>query len=175
MKPLVAIVGRPNVGKSTLFNRLCGGHHAIVEDEPGVTRDRRYGEADWAGRLFRVVDTGGLDFDAAKPPDARLARAIIRQTLQAVEEADLVIFLSDAREGVSARDRDTAVALRKSGKPILWVANKVDRAADEVSAHELYTVGAEEVWPISAQHGRGISELCDAIVSHLPSAPHIGE
>src|SRR5512144_2164657 len=98
-KPLVAIVGRPNVGKSTLFNRLVGGHAAIVEDEPGVTRDRRYGDADWAGRLFRVVDTGGLDLAAARPTGAKLAQGIVKQAMMAVEEADLILFVADAREG----------------------------------------------------------------------------
>src|SRR5689334_2862890 len=98
--PLVAIVGRPNVGKSTLFNRLCGGHDAIVEDEPGVTRDRRYGEADWDGRLFRVVDTGGLDYDAARPKEATLQRGILRQATRAIEEARLVLFVIDARQGL---------------------------------------------------------------------------
>jgi len=104
--PLVAIVGRPNVGKSTLFNRLCGGHDAIVEDEPGVTRDRRYGEAEWDGRLFRVVDTGGLDHEAAKPGDATLARGILKQAMTAVQEAELVLFVIDAREGLVPQDRD---------------------------------------------------------------------
>src|SRR6185437_4614501 len=130
-RPLVAIVGRPNVGKSTLFNRLCGGHHAIVEDQPGVTRDRRYGDADWAGRLFRVVDTGGLDLAAAKPTDATLARGIVRQAMKAVDEADLILFVCDAREGILAQDREAAEVLRRSGKPILWVANKVDSGKDE--------------------------------------------
>src|SRR3954469_9946864 len=94
-RPLVAIVGRPNVGKSTLFNRLCGGHDAIVEDEPGVTRDRRYGDADWDGRLFRIVDTGGLDLSASAQKGGALAQGVLRQALRAVEEADLVVFVCD--------------------------------------------------------------------------------
>jgi GTP-binding protein len=174
-KPLVAIVGRPNVGKSTLFNRLVGGHHAIVEDEPGVTRDRRYGDADWSGRLFRVVDTGGLDPDAARPAEATLARGILQQALRAVEEADLILFVCDAKEGLLPSDREAAELLRRSGKPLVWVANKVDRAADEALVAELYEVGAAEAFGISAQHGRNIGELCDAIVAHLPTAPHISE
>jgi GTP-binding protein len=173
--PLVAIVGRPNVGKSTLFNRLCGGHDAIVEDEPGVTRDRRYGEADWDGRLFRVVDTGGLDWDAARPDDAALARGILRQALRAVEEAELVLFVIDARLGLTPQDLDAAETLRKTGKPILWVANKVDRGGLEAEANELYRLGADQVFAVSAQHGRGTAELCDAIVAGLPSAPHVSE
>jgi GTP-binding protein len=174
-RPLLAIVGRPNVGKSTLFNRLCGGHHAIVEDEPGVTRDRRYGDADWNGRLFRVVDTGGLDLAAAKPSEATLARGIVRQAMKAVEEADLILFLCDARQGILAQDREAADVLRKSGKPLLWVANKVDREKDEAQVMALYEIGADQALGISAQHGRGIAELCDAIVERLPQAPHISE
>src|SRR3954470_11081919 len=118
--PLVAIVGRPNVGQSTLFNRLCGGHDAIVEDEPGVTRDRRYGEAEWDGRLFRVVDTGGLDFAAEKRGATTLARGILKQSMRAIEEAALVLFMVDARNGILDEDRAAIKALRKTGKPILW-------------------------------------------------------
>jgi GTP-binding protein len=173
--PLVAIVGRPNVGKSTLFNRLCGGHDAIVEDEPGVTRDRRYGEAEWDGRLFRVVDTGGLDHQAAKPDDATLARGILKQAMTAVAEAELVLFVIDAREGLVPQDRDAIKALRKAGRPILWVANKVDGIKFEAEANELYALGADTVYPISGQHGRGVAELCDAIVERLPDAPRIDE
>jgi GTP-binding protein len=172
-KPLVAIVGRPNVGKSTLFNRLVGGHDAIVEDEPGVTRDRRYGDADWDGRLYRVVDTGGLDLAAARSGDATLSRGILRQAMRAVDEADVVVFLCDAKEGLVPADYEAAEVLRKSGKPILWVANKVDSAVDESLTSEVYRVGADEVIGISAQHGRGMPELLDAIVAHLPHAPRI--
>src|SRR3954469_4599392 len=158
-RPLVAIVGRPNVGKSTLFNRLCGGHDAIVEDEPGVTRDRRYGDADWAGRLFRVIDTGGLDLAAARPPDAKLAQGIVKQAMHAVEEADLIVFVADAREGLVKGDHEAASVLRKSGKPILWVANKVDRDKDEPFTAEMYALGADTVYGVSATHGRGMSDL----------------
>ncbi|MGZ3428648.1 MAG: ribosome biogenesis GTPase Der, partial [Polyangia bacterium] len=173
--PLVAIVGRPNVGKSTLFNRVCGGHDAIVEDEAGVTRDRRYGEAEWDGRLFRVVDTGGLDWNAAKPGDATLARGILKQSMRAIEEAELVLFIVDARGGIVEEDRQAAKALRKSGKPVLWVANKVDGEKFEADANELYTLGADRVFPISGQHGRGVGELLDAVVERLPNAPRIDE
>jgi GTP-binding protein len=173
--PLVAIVGRPNVGKSTLFNRVCGGHDAIVEDEAGVTRDRRYGEAEWDGFLFRVVDTGGLDFDAAKPDDATLQRGILKQAMRAVAEAAVVLFVVDARTGLVPEDRDAIKSLRKSGKPILWVANKVDGAKFEAEANELYALGADQVFPISAQHGRGVGELLDAVVAKLPEAPRIDE
>jgi GTP-binding protein len=176
--PLVAIVGRPNVGKSTLFNRLCGGHHAIVEDEPGVTRDRRYGEADWDGRRFRVVDTGGLDPASTKPDGATLERGVFRQAMRAIEESDLVLFLIDARAGLAVGDEEAVDLLRRSGKPIVWVANKVDRAALESDAQELYRFGGTTVFGISAQHGRGVSELCDEIVRVLPpreSEPAAGE
>jgi GTP-binding protein len=169
--PLVAIVGRPNVGKSTLFNRLAGGHNAIVEDEPGVTRDRRYGEMDWAGRRFRVVDTGGLDLSAA----GSIARAVLSQAMRAVEEADLVLFVIDAIEGLTAGDRDAAEALRRAGKPVVWVANKVDGSSKEALAAELYELGADEVVAVSAAHGRNVSELCDAIQARLPNAPPLVE
>src|SRR5207245_2122211 len=107
-------VGRPNVGKSTLFNRLVGGHHAIVEDEPGVTRDRRYGDADWAGKAFRVVDTGGLDLAAARGAESpAVARGIVSQALRAVDEASLILFLLDAQEGLTPGDRDAAEVLRR--------------------------------------------------------------
>jgi GTP-binding protein len=172
-KPLVAIVGRPNVGKSTLFNRIVGGHAAIVEDEPGVTRDRRYGDADWAGYLFRVVDTGGLDLKEAKKTDATLAQGIVKQAMRAVEEADLVLFVADAREGLVGGDHEAADVLRRSGKPILWVANKVDRNEDQPFVAEMYGLGADVVFGVSAQHGRGIGDLLDAILEKLPDAPHI--
>jgi GTP-binding protein len=172
-KPLVAIVGRPNVGKSTLFNRIVGGHAAIVEDEPGVTRDRRYGDADWAGYLFRVVDTGGLDLAAAKPADAKLAQGIVKQAMRAVEEADLILFVADAKEGLVGGDYEAADVLRKSGKPILWVANKVDRAEDEAFVGEMYQLGADRVFGVSAAHGRTVSDLLDAILEKLPDAPRL--
>jgi GTP-binding protein len=174
-RPLVAIVGRPNVGKSTLFNRLVGGHDAIVEDEPGVTRDRRYGDADWDGRLYRVVDTGGLDLAAAKRQDAMLSRGIVRQAMRAVEEAEVVMFVVDAKEGMTPGDYEAAEVLRKSGKPILWVANKIDGAGQEPLANDLYRAGADEVFGISAQHGRGMPELLDAIVAKLPNAPRLSD
>ena len=174
-RPLVAIVGRPNVGKSTLFNRLCGGHEAIVEDQPGVTRDRRYGDADWDGRLFRVVDTGGLDLPAVRKGETTLPKGILDQAMRAVEEAELILFVADAREGLVPGDWEAAERLRKSGKPILWVANKVDRGEDEPFVADMYQLGADQVFGVSAQHGRGTAELCDAIVENLPGAPHISE
>ena len=173
--PVVAIVGRPNVGKSTLFNRLVGGHNAIVEDQPGVTRDRRYGDADWAGKAFRVVDTGGIDLEAAKASRATIAQAIVRQAMRAVEEADVVLLVLDAKEGMTPADHEAAEVLRRSGKPLLWVGNKVDGARHEAAAAELYELGADEVYLVSATHGRGVGDLLDAVLAHLPQAPGLPE
>jgi GTP-binding protein len=161
--PLVALVGRPNVGKSSLFNRLVGGRPALVEDMPGVTRDRRYGEADWGPARFRVVDTGGLD-----PSAAGILGAMRQQSLRALDEADLVVFVVDAREGVTAVDEDVAAVLRRSGRPVLVAANKVDSDKAEAAAAETFTLGFPQVFPISASHGRGVGDMLDAIVGALP-------
>jgi GTP-binding protein len=169
--PLVALVGRPNVGKSSLFNRLVGGRPALVEDMPGVTRDRRYGVAEWGPARFRVVDTGGLD-----PSAEGILKAMRRQTLRAVEEAAAIVFVLDAHEGVTSVDGDVAQVLRRSGKTVLVAANKVDSSNREAAAAEIFTLGYPEVFLISASHGRGVGDLCDAIVAALgkgagPSAP----
>jgi GTPase len=161
--PLVALVGRPNVGKSSLFNRLVGGRPALVEDVPGVTRDRRYGVADWGPVHFRVVDTGGLD-----PSAAGILGAMRQQTLRALDEADLVVFVVDAREGVTAVDADVAKVLRLSGRPVLIAANKVDSDRGEATAHEAFSLGFKEVFSVSASHGRGVNTLLDAVVARLP-------
>jgi GTP-binding protein len=173
--PIVALVGRPNVGKSTLFNRLTGGHDAIVEDEPGVTRDRRYGVADWCGKVFRVVDTGGLMLDAYNEQLRTVDREVFRQAMQAVKEADLIVFVADARKGVVPEDRAAAEVLRKAGKVAICAANKVDKQSLEADAQELYELGFDNVLSISAQHGRGVGELCDAILEKLPDAPTLVE
>jgi len=157
--PLCALVGRPNVGKSSLFNRLVGGRPALVEDMPGVTRDRRYGTCDWDGSHFRVVDTGGLD-----PSAEGILKAMRAQTLRAVDEADLIVFVVDAIEGITAVDEDVARVLRRSGKPVLIAANKIDSGRREVAVAETFALGFEEVFPVSASHGRGIGELLDAVV-----------
>ncbi len=175
--PLVALVGRPNVGKSTLWNRITGQHHAIVEDEPGVTRDRRYGDAEWNGKSFRVVDTGGLDPASfrknahEKESQRTLAEGVFRQAIRAVDEAELVIFVIDGRVGLAAGDLDAIERVRRSGRPMLFAANKVDRQALEPEANELYALGADRVFAISAQHGRGVGDLLDAVLEHLPGAP----
>ncbi|HEV3031296.1 MAG TPA: ribosome biogenesis GTPase Der [Polyangia bacterium] len=163
--PLVALVGRPNVGKSSLFNRLVGGRPALVEDMPGVTRDRRYGVADWGPAQFRVVDTGGLD-----PSAEGILKAMRRQTLRAVEEAALIVLVLDAHEGVTSVDKDVAQVLRRSGKPVLVAGNKVDSANREAAASEIFTLGFPKVLLLSASHGRGVGELLDAVVAALGPA-----
>jgi GTP-binding protein len=162
--PLLAIVGRPNVGKSTLFNRLVGGRPALVEDKPGVTRDRRYGLAEWLGRKFEVVDTGGLDPDA---PEGVITSGIHRQAARAIDEADLVLFVCDARDGLTPTDREVARDLRKHDKPTIVVANKVDGASQEALAGEIYALGLGEVHSISATHGRGTGALLDEVIARL--------
>lgn len=162
-RKLVAIVGRPNVGKSTLFNRLIGSRQAIVEDQPGVTRDRLYGTANWEGKNFLVVDTGGLDpsLETGIPAHIRIQAEV------AIEEADLVLFLIDSTAGVTADDYDIAALLRRSGKPILVAANKADSPKRDLAVNDAYALGLGEVYGVSAAHGRGTSELCDAIVERV--------
>jgi GTP-binding protein len=163
--PVVTIVGRPNVGKSTLFNRLVGGRRAIVHDEPGVTRDRLYATVEWRGRTFRLGDTGGLE------PGVKsgLAAQVLVQVQQAVQEAALVIFVVDAREGLTHLDEEIARLLRHDVRARIVVApNKVDRPSHEMLASEFFRIGFTEICPISAEHGLGIAELCDLIVETLP-------
>jgi len=171
---VVAIVGRPNVGKSTLFNRMVGGRPALVHDTPGVTRDRRYGSLEYEGRPIRVIDTGGLD------PDARheaIGAGIHRQAEIAMHEADAVLFVVDAVAGPTPVDRELATRLRKIGRPIIIAANKVDHVNREVLAGEAYELGLGEVFPISAMHGRGLDEMMDALLARLPAPvpPPAGE
>ncbi|MDI6829816.1 MAG: ribosome biogenesis GTPase Der [Actinomycetota bacterium] len=169
--PLVAVVGRPNVGKSTLVNRMVGHGDAIVESRPGVTRDRKYFTASWRGRDFRVVDTGGLDPVA----EDGLAQAVGRQAMLAVREADLVLMMVDASEGITAADEEVAEALRRAGKPVILVANKVDNQRREDDAVEWYSLGMGDPWPVSAMHGRNIGDLLDAVVDALPEPLEEGE
>jgi GTPase len=161
-RPLVALVGRPNVGKSSLFNRLVGGRPALVEDMPGVTRDRRYGVCDWSGARFRVVDTGGLD-----PSAEGILGAMRSQTLRALDEGDVVIFVVDAREGITAVDEDVARVLRRTGKPVFIAANKVDSSNRDAAAAEAFALGFDQVFPVSATHGRGVGELLDEVIAVL--------
>ena len=161
-RPLVALVGRPNVGKSSLFNRLVGGRPALVEDMPGVTRDRRYGVCDWSGSRFRVVDTGGLD-----PSAEGILGAMRSQTLRALDEGDVLVFVIDVREGITAVDEDVARLLRRTGKPVFIAANKVDSSNRDAAAAEAFALGFDQVFPISATHGRGVGELLDGVVAAL--------
>jgi GTP-binding protein len=165
--PIVAIVGRPNVGKSTLFNRLVGGRRAIVDDMPGVTRDRLYGECEWRGRQLVLVDTGGFD------PDATGIMVQVRaQAEHAVAEADVIVFLVDAREGLSPADVEVAGLLRRAAtRPILLAVNKVDSASQESLAADFHRLGFDPLIPVSAEQGQGIGELLDAVVARLPEAP----
>jgi GTP-binding protein len=162
--PLIAIVGRPNVGKSTLFNRLVGSRRAIVGDEPGITRDRLYGEAEWRGRALRVVDTGGI-----LPDDKDLIPAeIFRQAKVALEEAGAVILVVDGRSELAAPDLELARLLLRSGKPVFLAVNKVDTEKQESLAAEFHRMGIRNLFPVSAEHGRGIDDLLDAIIEALP-------
>ena len=165
--PLVAIVGRPNVGKSTLFNRLIEARRAIVHDEPGVTRDRVYGRVEWAGSHFSVVDTGGFVPNSAEKFEA----AIREQVHIAIEEADAVLFIVDVTTGITDLDQAMAEILRKSKKPVLTIANKADNEQRRWEAGEFYQLGLGEVYPISALNGTGTGELLDDLTAALPKEP----
>jgi GTPase len=168
-RPLLALVGRPNVGKSTLFNRLVGRHAAIVEDVPGVTRDRNYADMEWDGRPLSVVDTGGFEPESSD----RLMAQVRQQAQLAIDEAAAVVLLVDGREGLTDVDRSIAELLRRSGKPLFVAANKVDstRTEEDVPLAEFYSLGFGEVFTVSAEHGRGVNELLDAVVTGLGLAP----
>lgn len=178
--PIVALVGRPNVGKSTLFNRIAGQRLAIVEDLPGTTRDRLYADAEWTSRPFTLVDTGGieliegLDRDARRGAEAlsvgsaQFRREIRQQAEIAIAEADVVIFMVDAKEGLTAGDEEIAQVLRRSTKPIVVAANKADNEERRQAAVEFYALGLGEPYPISALHGTGTGDLLDAVVALLP-------
>ena len=164
--PVLAVVGRPNVGKSTLVNRILGRRAAVVEDVPGVTRDRVSYDANWNGRAFTVVDTGGWD------PDARgMAERIRAQAEVAVSVADAVLFVVDATVGITDPDEAVVRVLRKSGKPVVLAANKVDDARAETEAHALWNLGLGEPLAVSALHGRGAGDMLDAILAALPEPP----
>ena len=165
-RPTVAIVGRPNVGKSTLFNRLVGGREAIVSDRAGTTRDRHFGEAIWNGRDFWVVDTGGLVPDSSETMD----RAIRTQVDHAVNEADVVLLLVDGAEGINPVDEDIARRLRSSGRPVMLAVNKLDDLKSHDARLPFYALGLGEPWPVSAAVGQGSGDLLDAVVAALPDA-----
>ena len=162
----MAIIGRPNVGKSALFNRLVGKRRALVDSTPGVTRDRLYGDVQWRGLRFRVVDTGGLQFEG-KPG---LSEAVASQVAKAVEEASLVLFVGDAREGLLPLDQKVASWLHPRGKPILLAVNKVDSEKEDSAVYEFSSLGFGSPIPISGLHGRRINDLLDAIVEQLEKA-----
>jgi len=161
--PLVAIVGRPNVGKSTIFNRLTGERRAIVGDEPGITRDRIYGEVEWRGEQFSIVDTGGIIPD----DDAVIPSNVLKQAGLAIQEAAVLLWVVDARKGITPLDQELAKLLRTTQKTVFVVANKIDDAKLESETSEFYRFGFEEVFPFSAEQGIGAGELLDALVQHL--------
>lgn len=164
--PTLAIVGRPNVGKSTLFNRLIGSRRAIVGDEPGITRDRIYGETTWQGQRLRVIDTGGII-----PDDKQLIPAeIFRQARVALEEADAIVMVVDARTELAAPDMELARLLQRTGKPLFLAVNKVDSPKQEAEAENFRTLGIQQLFPVSAEHGTGAAELLEAILEAIGTA-----
>lgn len=163
-KPIVAIVGRPNVGKSTLFNRIVGRRIAIVEDTAGITRDRIYAEADWNGREFVVIDTGGIILNEVDP----LKVEVTAQAEAALDESDVILFMVDAVTGITPSDEEIVDKLRGTTKPVFIVANKADNEAREVDSSEFYTLGLGEVVPVSALNGRSVADLLDLVTDALP-------
>ncbi len=171
MTPIVAVVGRPNVGKSTLVNRIVGGRQAVVEEMPGVTRDRREFRADWAGRDFILIDTGGWELKPGEP----IVSEIRQQAEAALASADVILFVTDATAGVSDDDNGVIRLLRSTDAPIVFAANKVDDASKQFLLDDLWSVGIGEPLGVSAFHGRGVGDLLDRLVDVLPeeSESHI--
>jgi GTP-binding protein len=169
--PVLAIVGRPNVGKSTLFNKLVGQRKAIVDNLPGVTRDRNYGEAAWGGKKFLVVDTGGVD----SAVDRQLAERVQEQSRLAVSEADVVLFIFDGKGGLSPLDHEPVDLLRKVNKPVFFAVNKIDSRQRADNWYEFYALGLDRLFPISAEHGLGLSELLDDVVEAFPKNVESGD
>ena len=168
MLPTVAIVGRPNVGKSTLFNRIIGERLSITDDQPGITRDRIYAKAEWLTREFNIIDTGGIDFN-----DAPFINEIKSQTEIAIEEADLIVLLCDIRSGITDDDVYIARMLYKSGKPVVVALNKADDINLTDTRYEFYTLGLGDPIPVSSQHGVGIGDLLDSIIHNMPQVKDI--
>ncbi len=162
--PIVAIVGRPNVGKSTLFNRLVGERRAIVDDMPGVTRDRNYAEAEWSGRKYLLVDTGGMESESANP----LERSVQAQSRLAVAEADVIVFLFDGKDGLNPLDGEAVEALRGASQPIFFAVNKLDSQRRSDNLYEFFALGLDPLYSISAEHGLGIADLMDNVMRRLP-------
>lgn len=165
--PLIAIVGRPNIGKSTLFNRLIGQRRSIVTDEPGITRDRIYGTMRWSGRSFEVVDTGGM----IPGDETEIPKKIFEQAEVAIEAASLIFFVVDGRTAIAAPDQELARLLRRTGKPVFLVINKIDSEKQNADTAEFYRLGFRDVFPVSSEHGRGITELLDQTAIQLPVEP----
>jgi GTP-binding protein len=163
-KPIVVIVGRPNVGKSTLFNRMTESHAAIVENVPGVTRDRNYLDAEWEGRYFVVVDTGGF----YPEPTEDIFLEIKEQALFAMSEGDVIIHLLDGKDGLTPSDMEITRTLRESGKKVLWAVNKIDGPSREDRLYDFYGIGPEELWPVSAATGYGYDDFMEKLISLLP-------
>ena len=166
MKPVIAIVGRPNVGKSTLFNRIAGGKRAIVENEPGVTRDRNYADVEWEDHSFTLIDTGGFE-PVSKD---RLFIQMREQVQLAMDEADAILFVMDGKDGLSPSDRDIADILRRQGKPVFCVVNKIDGPKYEDRAFEFYGLGVEPLYSVSAEERYGVGDLMDDVVKVLPKS-----
>lgn len=164
MDPTVAIVGRPNVGKSTLFNRIIGGRRALVKDVPGVTRDRLYGSTEYEGLPFTIIDTGGFESIS----DANIKVQIREQIMIAIDESDLILFVSDGREGLTHEDIDISRNLRKTNKKIFLIVNKIDEEKQLSNIQDFYSLGFEKIFPVSAEHGKGITILLDEIKENLP-------
>lgn len=164
-KPVVAIVGRPNVGKSTFFNYLAGKRISIIEDTPGVTRDRIYAESEWRGKQFTLIDTGGIEAYS----EDYIKQQMVRQAQIAIDTADVIILMVDIRTGLTAADEDVAVMLRKSAKPVVVAVNKADSiGSTPPEAYEFYNLGMGEIYPVSSIHGLGMGELLDAIYDYFP-------
>lgn len=170
MVPVIALVGRPNVGKSTLFNRLTRSRDALVANFPGLTRDRKYGEARFGDRHFIVIDTGGISGD-----EQGIDAAMAQQSRQAVEECDAVFFLLDARAGLTAADEQLAAQLRRSPKPVYYIANKIDGVDPNVAMAEFYQLGIEKLYPLTATHGKGVKNLLDDMLEQFPVAVSAAE
>lgn len=167
-KPIVAILGRPNVGKSTLFNRLTGGRVAIVEDTPGVTRDRLYRDAEWLGKTFTLIDTGGIEFTGEEDS---MSNKIKKQAEIAIEEADVILLLVDSRAGLLSQDELIAEQLRRTSKPVILVVNKVEQFKDNPDMYEFYSLGLGDMVCISAEHGMNTGDLLDLVVSKFAQLP----
>ncbi|OGP13326.1 MAG: ribosome biogenesis GTPase Der [Deltaproteobacteria bacterium GWA2_54_12] len=169
MKPIVAVVGRPNVGKSTLFNKLLGKKKAIVHDQPGVTRDLNYADTEEMGRAFTLVDTGGFEPDAGNI----ITKQVRDQARLAIEDADVIVFVMDARAGLIPQDEELVDMLRRAGKPVIYVANKIDTPRQAALVADFYSLGVDEIMGVSAEHGLGITELIDEILRRLPEREEV--